>query len=44
MDVILLSLSYITGSQVVIPAGKLQIGTVVRWTFNLTKTATGVAS
>jgi hypothetical protein len=36
--------TYITGSQVAVPAGKLQIGTMVRWTFNMTKTAAGTAS
>lgn len=38
------SRTYITGSQIIIPPGKLQIGTTFRWTFDITKTAAGVAA
>jgi len=38
------TLTYITGSNLAIPTGKLQIGTCFRWAFNITKTAAGVAS
>ncbi len=36
--------TYITGSNIAIPSSKLQIGTMFRWTFNITKTAAGVAA
>jgi hypothetical protein len=36
--------TYITGSQLAIPVGKLQVGTILRWKFNITKTAAGVAA
>lgn len=36
--------TYITGSNILIPAGGLQIGTCFRWTFNMTKTAAGTAA
>jgi len=36
--------TYITGSQIAIPAGKMQIGTMFRWRFNMTKTAAGSAT
>lgn len=36
--------TYITGSNIAIPTGKLQIGTMFRWKFNMTKTAAGTAS
>lgn len=36
--------TYITGSKVTIPKGKLQIGTCFRWGFSLTKTGAGTAS
>lgn len=36
--------TYITGSKVTVPSGKLQIGTVIRWTFDVTKTAAGTAA
>ncbi|MGH7182118.1 MAG: hypothetical protein ACREJN_09090, partial [Nitrospiraceae bacterium] len=36
--------TYITGSNINIPAGALQVGTIFRWTFSLTKTAAGVAA
>lgn len=32
------------GSAIAIPTGKLQIGTLLRWTFDVTKTAAGTAS
>lgn len=39
------SRTYITGSQVALPAaGRLQIGTMFRWTFNMTKTNAGIAT
>ena len=36
--------TYLTGSALTIPATKLQIGTVLRWRFNATKTAAGTAA
>src|SRR5258708_35708557 len=36
--------TYITGSSISIPSGKLQIGTWFRWTFNMTKTGAGTAT
>jgi hypothetical protein len=36
--------TYITGSKITVPTGKLQIGTMFRWTFDMTKTAAGTAS
>lgn len=37
--------TYITGSQVALPAaGRLQIGTMFRWRWNMTKTAAGTAT
>lgn len=36
--------TYITGSNILIPAGALQVGTMFRWTFNMTKTAAGIAA
>lgn len=36
--------TYITGSKVTVPVGKLQIGTMFRWTFDITKTAAGTAA
>lgn len=36
--------TYITGSNIAIPAGALQVGTIFRWTFNMTKTAAGIAA
>lgn len=36
--------TYITGSAIRVPANKLQIGTCLRWTFSLTKTAAGTAA
>jgi len=36
--------TYLTGSALSVPAGKLQIGTLFRWTFNMTKTAAGSAA
>lgn len=35
---------YIIGSNVVFPVGALQVGTLMRWTFNMTKTAFGSAT
>jgi hypothetical protein len=36
--------TYITGSKITVPSGKLQIGTCLRWTFDITKTAAGTAT
>ena len=36
--------TYLTGSAITVPAGKLQIGTRFRWTFDITKTAAGTAA
>ena len=36
--------TYITGSNIVMPAGALQVGTIFRWTFDMTKTAAGTAA
>lgn len=36
--------TYITGSKLTVPATKLQIGTMFRWTFDMTKTAAGTAA
>ncbi len=36
--------TYITGSSITVPVGKLQIGTKFRWKFNMTKTAAGAAT
>lgn len=37
--------TYIVGSAIAVPFGKLlQVGTVLRWTFTITKTAAGVAA
>jgi len=38
------TLTYITGSALAIPTNKLQVGTCFRWTFDMTKTAAGVAT
>lgn len=36
--------TYMTGSNILIPAGTLQIGTLFRWTFDITKTGAGIAA
>lgn len=36
--------TYITGSKITVPTNKLQIGTMFRWTFDVTKTAAGTAT
>jgi len=36
--------TYIAGSNIKVPSTKLKIGTILRWTFNMTKTAAGVAT
>lgn len=36
--------TYITGSAIAIPPGKLRIGTIFRWRFDITKTAAGNAA
>lgn len=38
------SRTYITGSNINFPAGALQVGTIMRWTFDMTKTAAGTAA
>lgn len=35
--------TYIVGSALAVPKGKLQIGTILRWRFNMTKTGAGLA-
>jgi hypothetical protein len=36
--------TYITGSNITVPTSKLQIGSMLRWRFNMTKTAAGLAA
>ncbi len=36
--------TYIIGSAIAIPVGKLRIGTILRWSFDMTKTAAGIAA
>lgn len=36
--------TYLAGSTIAIPAGALQVGTIFRWTFDLTKTGAGSAA
>jgi hypothetical protein len=36
--------TYLTGSRIDVPTSKLQIGTILRWRWNMTKTAAGVAA
>lgn len=36
--------TYLTGSNIAIPAGALQVGTMFRWTFDMTKNANGSAT
>lgn len=36
--------TYIAGSALSVPTNKLQVGTCFRWSFNMTKTAAGVAA
>jgi hypothetical protein len=36
--------TYITGSQIAIPATGLQVGTILHWQFDMTKTAAGTAT
>lgn len=36
--------TYIAGSALAIPTGKLQIGTIFRWVFDMTKTAAGISA
>lgn len=43
-QVITTSRTYIAGSNILIPAGALQVGTLFRWTFEMTKTAAGLAA
>lgn len=43
-QVITTSRTYIAGSNILIPAGALQVGTLFRWTFDVTKSAAGTAA
>ena len=43
-QVITTTRAYIAGSNILIPAGAMQVGTVFRWTFDITKTAAGTAT
>lgn len=43
-QVITTSRTYIAGSNILIPPGALQVGTMFRWTFDVTKSAAGVAA
>jgi hypothetical protein len=36
--------TYLTGSAIVLPTGILRIGTMIRWSFDMVKTAAGVAT
>lgn len=36
--------TYITGSNIAVAAGALQVGTMFRWTISMTKTAAGIAA
>lgn len=36
--------TYLTGSAIAAPVGKFQIGTLLRWTFDMTKTGAGTAT
>jgi hypothetical protein len=36
--------TYLAGSNLSVPTNKLQVGTVLRWKFNMTKTAAGIAA
>ena len=36
--------TYLTGSNIAVPAGALQVGSMFRWVFDMTKTAAGTAS
>lgn len=36
--------TYITGSAITVPTSKLQIGTILKWRFNITKDANGTAA
>ncbi len=38
------SRTYITGSKIAVPKNKLQVGTIFRWRFNMTKTGAGIAA
>ncbi len=38
------TLTYLNGSQIAVPAGKLQVGTVFRWRLSVSKTGAGTAS
>lgn len=43
-QVITTSRAYIAGSNILIHAGALQVGTLLRWTFDVTKSAAGTAA
>ncbi len=36
--------TYVTGSKITVPSTKLKVGTILKWKFNVTKTAAGTAS
>lgn len=36
--------TYLTGSAIAVPISKLQVGTILSWKFNMTKTAAGTAA
>src|SRR5207248_2482303 len=36
--------TYLTGSNIAVPVGKLRIGTCFEWNFNMTKTGAGTAA
>lgn len=36
--------TYITGSNLAVPVGKMRIGSMFRWKFNMTKTGAGIAA
>lgn len=38
------TLTYLTGSTIAVPAGKLRVGTVLRWRISLSKSAAGTAA
>lgn len=43
-QVITTSRTYVIGSNILIPAGALQVGTMLRWMFDVTKSAAGTAA
>lgn len=43
-QVITTARTYVAGSNILIPSGALQVGTLFRWTFDVTKSAAGTAA